>query len=110
MAKFMPQFLAQIRFIAGAVALAFMVATVAPVSAQQPNSVNPTASSVHEQQLLKELNKIDGRGTIPVPSRSSAPSCSWSSFIWSAVPCGSRAGAPESRSCALRCSSASCTG
>ena len=65
MAKFMPQFLAQIRFIAGAVALAFMVATVAPVSAQQPNSVNPTASSVQEQQLLKELNKIDGRGTIP---------------------------------------------
>lgn len=65
MAKFMPQFLAPIRFIAGAVALAFMVATVAPVSAQQPNSVNPTASSVQEQQLLKELNKIEGRGTIP---------------------------------------------
>jgi formate dehydrogenase subunit gamma len=61
----MAKLFAQIRFIAAAVALAFMVATVAPVSAQQPNSVNPTASSVQEQQLLKELSKIEGRGTIP---------------------------------------------
>jgi formate dehydrogenase subunit gamma len=61
----MAKLFAQIRFIAGALALAFMVATVAPVSAQQPTSVNPTASSVKEQQLLNELNKIQGRGTIP---------------------------------------------
>lgn len=65
MAKFMPQFLAQIRFIAGALALAFMVVMAAPVSAQQPNSVNPTASSVTEQQLLQQLNSVAGRGTIP---------------------------------------------
>jgi formate dehydrogenase subunit gamma len=55
----------QVRFIAGALALAFMLAVTAPVSAQQPSSVNPSASAVQEQQLLKELNKIQGRGTIP---------------------------------------------
>ena len=54
-----------VRCFAGAVALAFIVAMATPVSAQQPNSVNPTASSVKEQELLQELNKIQGRGTIP---------------------------------------------
>lgn len=57
--------LRQAHMVASALALAFIVATVAPVSAQQPTSVNPTASAVQEQQLLKELNKIQGRGTIP---------------------------------------------
>jgi len=61
----MAKLFAQIRFIAGALALAFIVAVVTPVSAQQPSSVNPTASAVKEQQLLKELSKIQGRGTIP---------------------------------------------
>jgi formate dehydrogenase subunit gamma len=61
----MAKLFAQIRFIAGALALAFMIATVAPVSAQQPSSVNPTAAAVQEQKLLQELNKIQGRGTIP---------------------------------------------
>ncbi len=51
-----------IRFIAGALALAFIVAAVTPVSAQQ---INPTASAVKEQQLLQKLNKIQGLGTIP---------------------------------------------
>jgi formate dehydrogenase subunit gamma len=37
----------------------------APAMAQQPTSVNPTASSVKEQQLLRELDRIQGRGTIP---------------------------------------------
>jgi formate dehydrogenase subunit gamma len=36
-----------------------------PTSAQQPTSVNPTASSVKEQQLLQQLKQIDGRITIP---------------------------------------------
>ncbi|MFY9600271.1 MAG: formate dehydrogenase subunit gamma [Pseudolabrys sp.] len=54
-----------IRLIAGALALAFLVAIVTPVSAQQPSMVNPTADAVKEQQLLKELSKIQGRGTIP---------------------------------------------
>ena len=58
--------LTSVRIIAGALALAFIVATANPVSAQQPNSVNPTASAVQEQDLLKALNgKIQGRGSIP---------------------------------------------
>ena len=61
----MAKLIAQIRFIAGALALAFIVAVVTPVSAQQPSSVNPSASVVKEQQLLNELSKIQGRGTIP---------------------------------------------
>jgi len=58
--------LTSVRIAAGALALAFIVATANPVSAQQPNSVNPTASAVQEQDLLKALNgKIQGRGSIP---------------------------------------------
>ncbi len=53
------------RLIAGALALAFMVAMSAPVSAQQPNSVDPNAAAVKEQQLLQQLKSIEGRGTIP---------------------------------------------
>ena len=64
----MPTLLTRIRFVIGAVALAFIVACAAPVSAQQrnpDNSVNPTASSVKEDQLLNELNRISGRCTLP---------------------------------------------
>jgi formate dehydrogenase subunit gamma len=56
------------RLVIGAVALAFIVACAGPVSAQQrnpDNSVNPTASSVKEDQLLNELNRISGRCTLP---------------------------------------------
>ena len=59
------KFVMQVRFIAGALALAFVIAIAAPASAQQPSSVNPTASSVQERQLLQELNRIQGRVTIP---------------------------------------------
>jgi formate dehydrogenase subunit gamma len=46
--------------------LAFLLLSLAaPAMAQQPTSVNPTASSVKEQQLLRELDRIHGRGTIP---------------------------------------------
>jgi len=55
--------LRHIRFVASALALAFIVALATPVHAQQP--VNPTASAVKEQQLLQELNRIQGRGTLP---------------------------------------------
>lgn len=60
----MAKLFAQIRFVAGALALALIVAVSAPapVSAQ---SVNPTASSVKEQQLLDQLKMVQGRGTIP---------------------------------------------
>ncbi len=36
-----------------------------PAAAQQPNAVNPTASSVKEQQLLQQLQRVEGRITIP---------------------------------------------
>jgi formate dehydrogenase subunit gamma len=60
--------IARLRFIVGALALALIVACAVPASAQQrnpDNSVNPTASSVKEDQLLNELNRISGRCTLP---------------------------------------------
>ena len=71
------RFLSRIRFAAGASAflscilLCLVLACVAlatPAGAQQRNSdtsVNPTASSVKEQQLLQEMRIISGRGSIP---------------------------------------------
>jgi len=38
---------------------------VLPALAQQPSQVNPRAESVHERELLKELQKIQGRTTLP---------------------------------------------
>lgn len=64
----MASFMRTIRLAIGAIALLCVIAAVAPVSAQDRNpdgSVNPTASSVKEDQLLKELRIIRGRGTIP---------------------------------------------
>jgi hypothetical protein len=46
--------------------LVVMLASALPASAQQqPGVVNPQASSVSEQQLLDQLRRIEGRGTIP---------------------------------------------
>ena len=56
---------ARIRFIFAAIALLLLTATAAPVAAQQPNSVNPNGSAVQEQQLLQQLNRVQGLGTIP---------------------------------------------
>jgi formate dehydrogenase subunit gamma len=56
-----------IRFAVGAFALV-SIALPLPASAQQPDpnaSVNPTASSVKEDQLLREMRIISGRGSIP---------------------------------------------
>lgn len=61
----MAKLVAHMRLIASALALAFIVAISAPVSAQQPSMVNPTADAVKEQQLLQQLKSIQGRGTIP---------------------------------------------
>jgi formate dehydrogenase subunit gamma len=61
----MAKIFAHMRLIVGALALAFVVTTAMPVAAQQPNSVNPNAAAVQEQQLLNQLKKIEGRGTIP---------------------------------------------
>lgn len=51
--------------IVGAIMLLVLVAVVTPVAAQQPNSVNPTASAVQEDKLLQELRRVQGRITIP---------------------------------------------
>jgi formate dehydrogenase subunit gamma len=48
-----------------ALVLVGLAALSHPASAQQPNSVNPTASSVKEDQLLEQMHIIRGRGTIP---------------------------------------------
>ncbi len=61
----MAKILAHVRLIAGALALAFVVATALPVAAQQPGMVNPNADAVKEQQLLDRLHVIKGLGTIP---------------------------------------------
>jgi formate dehydrogenase subunit gamma len=61
----MARIFAHFRFIAGALALAFMVAVASPAAAQQPSSVNPTADAVKEQQLLQKFKTIQGLGTIP---------------------------------------------
>src|SRR6476620_7019500 len=51
------------RLAAGGLALLLLVSmSPAPANAQQ---ANPTASSVKEQQLLQELNRIQGRISIP---------------------------------------------
>ena len=60
----MATILRHIRFIAGALALACIVALAAPAPATA-QQVNPTADAVQEQKLLSELNRITGRCTLP---------------------------------------------
>ncbi len=64
----MAMLVSRLRLLLGAVLLLTIFAVAPPASAQQRNpdaSVNPTASSVKENQLLQELKRIQGRGTIP---------------------------------------------
>ena len=64
----MTKHLARMRLIAGAMLLVAVFAVAPYAAAQQHNpdsTVNPTASSVTEEQLLREFNRIQGRGTIP---------------------------------------------
>jgi formate dehydrogenase subunit gamma len=66
MSQTLATFSRHIRFIAGALMLVLAVALTAPALAQQSGQpVNPTASAVKEQQLLQELNRIQGRVSIP---------------------------------------------
>src|SRR5215472_5179757 len=51
-----------VRLVIGAAAFLLLVSVASPSIAQQ---VNPTASSVKEQQLLEELNRVQGRVSIP---------------------------------------------
>ena len=62
----MTAFLARIRFVVGALALLAAVAAAVPAArAAADGSVNPTASSVQEEQLFKQMRRIDGRCTLP---------------------------------------------
>jgi formate dehydrogenase subunit gamma len=64
----MATLMARIRFAIGAFVLLGLVALAMPAPAQQPDPnipVNPTASSVREDQLLREMRIISGRGSIP---------------------------------------------
>jgi formate dehydrogenase subunit gamma len=57
--------LVSLRGAAAALALIVLAGVAMPAGAQQPTSVNPTASSVTEEQLLRELQRVQGRITIP---------------------------------------------
>jgi formate dehydrogenase subunit gamma len=57
--------IAKFRIIVGALALLWVAVSSSPVAAQQPTSVDPTASAVSEQQLLQKFKTIQGRGSIP---------------------------------------------
>jgi formate dehydrogenase subunit gamma len=56
---------ARIRIAVAAMIFLVCAAAAAPVAAQQPSSVNPTADAVKEQQLLQQLRRIQGVGSIP---------------------------------------------
>src|SRR6476659_6648013 len=58
----MASFVKCIRLVLGGRPFIIKLTTSMPSSAQQ---VNPTASSVKEQQLLQELNRVQGRVSIP---------------------------------------------
>ena len=60
----MVSFARSIRLSVGAWALLLILTASAPAIAQQ-NQINPTASSVREQQLLQEFDRIQGRVSIP---------------------------------------------
>ena len=61
----MTRLFAHLRAVIGALALLGFLALAAPAGAQQAISVNPTASSVKEDQLLEQFKQVEGRGTIP---------------------------------------------
>jgi formate dehydrogenase subunit gamma len=61
----MAELLARIRLVVSAIAILVLTAVAAPLSAEQPTLVDPTADAVKEQQLLQQLHRIQGLGTIP---------------------------------------------
>jgi len=65
----MAAFLARMRNAVGVLVLLAAVVMAIPAGAQQSKnpdgSVNPTASSVREEQLFKQMRQIDGRCTLP---------------------------------------------
>jgi len=61
----MTALVAKVRHVLGALALFALTVATCPGMAQQPNSVDPTASAVKEDQLLQRFKTIQGRGSIP---------------------------------------------
>ncbi|HKG00840.1 MAG TPA: formate dehydrogenase subunit gamma [Xanthobacteraceae bacterium] len=61
----MAMLFARLRYVVGAFALVWVVALAVPAVAQQPTQINPTASSVKEQDLLRQLQRVEGRISIP---------------------------------------------
>ena len=61
----MTTLVARFRIVVGAFALLALVIGAQSVSAQQPTTVNPEASSVREEQLFNKLDRISGRCTLP---------------------------------------------
>src|SRR5258708_5949475 len=53
------------RFIMAAFAISGLMALATPINAQQDVLVNPTASSVTEDQLLRQMPRVEGQITIP---------------------------------------------
>jgi formate dehydrogenase subunit gamma len=60
----MASFAKAVCLLVGAWAFVLVIGVCEPANAQQ-TQINPTASSVKEQQLLQELNRIQGRISIP---------------------------------------------
>jgi formate dehydrogenase subunit gamma len=56
---------ARIRLFVAAIALLVLAAATPVAAQQQPNSVDPNAQAVQEQQLLQQFRRIQGLGTIP---------------------------------------------
>jgi formate dehydrogenase subunit gamma len=72
-----------------ALVLLGLVVIAGPAAAQQPSSVNPTASSVNEAQLLQQLQRVEGRITIPDARESvliQPAGQSWRQFHQSTLP------------------------
>jgi formate dehydrogenase subunit gamma len=61
----MTTLVAKFRNVVGALSFLALALCSYPVAAQQPTSVDPTASAVNEQQLLQQFKTIQGRGSIP---------------------------------------------
>jgi formate dehydrogenase subunit gamma len=88
----MARLLAHARLVISALALVLAVAIAAPAGAQSRNadgSVNPTASAVKEDQLLQELQRLQGRVSIPDQKSSTLiqpAGQSWRSFHEGTLP------------------------
>jgi formate dehydrogenase subunit gamma len=57
--------IARVRYIAAALMFFVALAIAAPLSAQQPTSVNPSGAAVNEEKLFQQMRQLDGRITIP---------------------------------------------